>query len=136
MPEVDKNLGISSTEVQINSVDSKIKLHTFTAIIAERQVRFEVFKFKDSLFIWIGDKRNRNFSDLSFAIISKYSSDPSGTKIMGLPTDVTSTSIAMKLGKRLKKPVYVSFNLVDDRLTVPVVNNRIREEIETHPECF
>lgn len=126
----------ASNGVEIKYVDSSIKLHTFSTTISQRSVKFELFKFKDSSFLWIGDKRDRSFSDLSFAIASKFSLDPTSTRIMGQPTDLTSNNIAMKLSKKLKKPVYVSFNLVDDRLTVPVVNKRISEEIQANPDYF
>ncbi|KAK6635608.1 hypothetical protein RUM44_000862 [Polyplax serrata] len=126
----------SSEEVTIEHIEPNIKIHAFAASVAENVVRFEVMKFKDSVLIWIGQKQNRCFKDLSLALLSNKVKDPLCTKIMGQPTDLTSNNLACKLSKKLGKPVYVSFNLVDDRLTVPVVNSRIIEEMQKNPQCF
>lgn len=126
----------SSEELDIKYVESDISLHCFTTSIAERIVKFEVLKFVDSIYLWIGDKRNRTFQDLSLALNSKVAEQTIATKIMGTPTDMTSSAIANKLSKKLNKPVYVSFNLVDDRLTVPFVYKRINEEIKENPQFF
>lgn len=121
---------------EIKPMESNIGIHTFVTTVADKIVKFEVIKFKDSVFVWIGEKRNRLFNDLSLALLSQSTKGPVGTKIMGHPTDLTSSNLASKLSKKLGKPVYVSFNLVEDRLTVSVINARIAEEVQKNPQFF
>lgn len=126
----------SSDEVHVQNIPANIGFHSFTSRVADRIVRFEVMKFKDSIYLWIGDGRCRNFGDLSLALLSRYSTEPTSTQIMGNQTNLTSLNLANKLTKKLKKPMYVSYNLPDDRLTTTVVNERISEEVKNNPQFF
>ncbi len=109
---------------EIELVDSSFRLHQFTVTLFATNVNCQVLKMKDSLFVWIGDEENAVLSDLSFGIQSAYEPHPISTKILGTAsTDTTSMSMAERLTKKLKKPVYVSFN-------VPLSNNNILEEFE------
>ena len=127
-------MDFNKEEIKINP--STIGVYTFTTNVAERQIKFEVLKFKDSIFVWIGEKHMRVFNDLSLSTLFPKTMEPIGTKIMGDQTNLTSSNIANKLSKKLSKPVYVSFNLVDDRLTVAVVNSKLAEEIKNKPQFF
>ena len=127
-------MDFNKEEIKINP--STIGIYTFTTNVAERQIKFEVLKFNDSIFVWIGEKHMRVFNDLSLSTLFPKTMEPIGTKIMGDSTNLTSSNIANKLSKKLSKPVYVSFNLVDDRLTVAVVNSKLAEEIKNNPQFF
>lgn len=93
---------------------------------------------KDSIFLWIGDQKAPLLSDLSYGIQSPYASYPITTKILGSASpDVTSLTMAERLSKKLKKPVYVSFNLpVTNKQIIEEIEIRLNEEIEINREMF
>ncbi|XKL61924.1 hypothetical protein PGB90_001757 [Kerria lacca] len=123
---------------EIEYTESSFKLNEFSHTILDITVKFEVLKMKDSCFIWIGDNSNPLFSDLSFGIKSLYSPYPVATKILGTAsTDTTSLTIAEKLCKKLKKPVYLSFNVpITSNYLLEEVEKRLNEEIEINCEIF
>lgn len=93
---------------------------------------------KDSIFLWIGDQKAPLLSDLSYGIQSPYASYPITTKILGTASpDVTSLTMAERLSKKLKKPVYVSFNLpVTNKQLFEEIEIRLNEEIELNRDMF
>lgn len=47
-----------------------------------------------------------------------------------------SERLAAKLAKKLNKQVFISCNIVEDRLCSPALEKRLVEEIQAHPEYF
>jgi hypothetical protein len=47
-----------------------------------------------------------------------------------------SSDLALKLSTRLNKPVFVSSNTNIDRITRPVIEQRLVQEIKEFPEFF
>lgn len=47
-----------------------------------------------------------------------------------------SERLAAKLAKKLNKQIFISCNVVEDRLSSPAIEKRLVEEIKAHPEFF
>lgn len=110
---------------EIEYVDTSFKAHEFMHSVFDVNIKFEIIKMKDSVFIYIGNVANPLLSDMSYGVQTRYESHPIATKILGTASsDTSSLMIAKRLTKRLKKPVYISFNL-------PVTHDKLLEEIET-----
>uniref|UniRef100_F7F2U9 Proteasome assembly chaperone 4 n=1 Tax=Rattus norvegicus TaxID=10116 RepID=F7F2U9_RAT len=62
---------------------------------------------------------------------------PVCTSLFGDTSDTTSTGLAQRLARKTSKQVFVSYNLsnTDSNFTL-LVENRIKEEMETFPEKF
>lgn len=91
---------------------------------------------KDSLLIYVNDKDNNTFIDLSLAVKNRHNDIPVGTQILGSQHDDYSKSMACRFSKRIGKVVYFSCNIVQDRSLVPLMEKRILEEIKLHPDKF
>lgn len=91
---------------------------------------------EDCLYLWIGDSTNRSMEDLSFALKSSFERQPIATKIMGSVADATSTNMAKRLSMKLGKPIYVSFNVTANNITLPGIERRIQEEFKTHADLL
>lgn len=125
-----------TSTLNVEYTQSNFILHNFWAEFNNDSIVFQTVKMLDSLYIWIGYSNQKNFNDLSVAMDNKYGSVPVSTRLIGDTTEETSKNIAIKLSKKLKKVVYVSLNVADDRLTLPVIDKRIQEEIGKFPEYF
>lgn len=122
----------------IEYTDSSFQSHEFNHTILSTDVKFEILRMKDSTFLWIGSMLEPKLSDLSFAIKTADNPIPSATKILGTATtDTSSIGIAKRLSIKLKKPVYVSFNIIslNDKM-LEEIEKRLVEEIEINPEKF
>lgn len=84
---------------------------------------------QDSLYIWIGNFSDNKMNDLSLALSSVYEKTPISTKLLGSIADSTSTNMAKRLAKKLGTPVYVSFNIQADNLSMPAIEKKIQQEI-------
>ncbi|CAH1779529.1 unnamed protein product [Owenia fusiformis] len=111
-----------------------IAIHNFTGRCMETQVHFHVMKMKDSFMVWIGD--SPKLDNFSMAMQTKFEKSPITTSVMGDSSDPTSEAIAQKLAKRSHKQTFVSYNLSTEAALVPLVEQRLFEEMKIHPEYF
>lgn len=93
-------------------------------------------KIQDSLLVFVNDKDQMDCNNLALAMLSRFSDVPSCTTLMGNIMEQCGSNIARRLSKKLNKAVFLSFNLAEDRLLVPLVEKRLLEEIQRHPENF
>ncbi|XP_051954021.1 proteasome assembly chaperone 4 [Xyrauchen texanus] len=112
-----------------------ITVHDFCEKILEQQVHFHVMKLSGGFFLWVGS--NPVLSNLAVSIDSKYDSVPLCTLVLGDTSDTTPNALAQRLTKKTKKQVIVSYNLpVTDSNLLLLVENRIKQEMELHPDQF
>ncbi|KAM4549272.1 proteasome assembly chaperone 4 [Odontesthes bonariensis] len=112
-----------------------ITVHNFSEKILEQVVHFHVMKLSGGFFLWVGS--SPVLSNLAVSMSSRYDSMPLSTLVMGDPSNTAATSLAERLAKRTKKQVFVSYSLAmtDSSLSL-LVENRIKKELELHPEHF
>ncbi|XP_021482765.1 proteasome assembly chaperone 4 isoform X1 [Meriones unguiculatus] len=112
-----------------------VSLHNFSARLWEQLVHFHVMRLTDSLFLWVG--ATPHLRNLAVAMCSRYDSIPVCTSLFGDTSDTTSSGLAQRLARKTSKQVFVSYNLpnTDSNFTL-LVENRIKEEMETFPEKF
>lgn len=115
---------------------SKFGLHNFRDQILEKKLIFQVIQMQDSLFIYVNDRDNVTFSDLSLAMNNRHNNIPVATKLVGSVLDDFSNSVVSRVSKRTGKVVYFSCNVPQDRMIVPLIEKRILEEMKTHPDKF
>nr|XP_046247571.1 proteasome assembly chaperone 4 [Scatophagus argus] len=117
------------------SVCEAITVHNFSEKILEQVVHFHVMKLSGGFFLWVGSAPD--LSNLALSMSSKYDAMPLSTLVMGDPSNTTPNSLAQRLAKKTKKQVYVSYSLpVTDVNLSLLVENRIKKELELHPEHF
>ena len=114
------------------------QFHDFQDKVGEVSVACQIMKMDSSLYLWVGDYNNRNMTNLAlaFSMENKGKQNVVTTQIMGPIADVMSTNLASRLSKKTGKPVYVSFNLVADNLSLPNIEKRIHEEFKKYPELL
>ncbi|KAM9495144.1 proteasome assembly chaperone 4 [Clarias gariepinus] len=112
-----------------------IVVHDFSEKLLEQMVHFHVMKLSGGFFLWVGT--GPVLSNLAVSMDSRFDSMPLSTLILGDSSDTTPTSLAQRLTKKTKKQVFVSYNLpvTDSNLTM-LVENRIKKEMELHPDKF
>ncbi|KAI5094438.1 proteasome assembly chaperone 4 [Silurus meridionalis] len=112
-----------------------ISLHDFSEKLLEQMVHFHVMKLTGGFFLWVGT--SPVLSNLAVSMNSRFDSMPLSSLVLGDSSDTTPTSIAQRLTKKTKKQVFVSYNLpvTDSNLTI-LVENRIKKEMELHPDKF
>ncbi|XP_072245030.1 proteasome assembly chaperone 4 [Leuresthes tenuis] len=112
-----------------------ISVHNFSEKILEQVVHFHVMKLSGGFFLWVGS--TPVLSNLAVSMSSRYDSMPLSTLVMGDPSNTAANSLAQRLAKRTKKQVFVSYSLpmTDSSLSL-LVENRIKKELELHPEHF
>ncbi|XP_017579267.1 proteasome assembly chaperone 4 [Pygocentrus nattereri] len=112
-----------------------IGVHDFSEKLLEQVVHFHVMKLTGGFFLWVG--ASPVLSNLAVSMNSKFDSMPLSTLVLGDSSDTTPNSLAQRLTKKTKKQVFVSYNLpvTDSNLTL-LVENRIRKEMELHPDKF
>ncbi|XP_043074705.1 proteasome assembly chaperone 4 isoform X2 [Puntigrus tetrazona] len=112
-----------------------ITVHDFSEKILEQLVHFHVMKLSGGFFLWIGS--NPLLSNLALALSSKYDAMPLSTLVLGDTSETTPSSLAQRLAKKTRKQVFVSYNLpVTDPNLALLVENRIKKEMELHPDNF
>lgn len=122
-----------STDVKY--VASSFQIHEFSSVVMSTDVYFKVIKMKDSVFIWIGDNQHM-FNDLSYGLYSDICKNVCTTRILGLSSTDTISTLSHNLAKKLRKAAYVSFNLtVNASLSMQIVA-RLLEEIDCNPDKF
>ncbi|XP_026097162.1 proteasome assembly chaperone 4 isoform X1 [Carassius auratus] len=141
-----------------------ITVHDFSEKVLEQLVHFHVMKLSGGFFLWIGSEPV--LSSLALAVSSKHDAMPLSTLVLGDPSDTTPSSLAQRLSKicfnqsiqcftaevqchqsamtssffsakKTKKQVFVSYNLplTNSNLAL-LVENRIKKEMELHPDKF
>ncbi|XP_035510000.1 proteasome assembly chaperone 4 [Morone saxatilis] len=112
-----------------------ITVHNFSEKILEQVVHFHVMKLSGGFFLWVGS--SPVLSNLAVSMSSRYDSMPLSTLVMGDPSNTAPTSLAQRLAKKTKKQVYVSYSvpMTDSNFSL-LVENRIKKELELHPEHF
>uniref|UniRef100_A0A8C6S7Y7 Proteasome assembly chaperone 4 n=1 Tax=Neogobius melanostomus TaxID=47308 RepID=A0A8C6S7Y7_9GOBI len=118
-----------------NASFDPILVHNFSEKILEQVVHFHVMKLNGGFFLWIGS--TPVLSNLAVSMSSKHDSMPLSSQIMGDPSNTSANTLAQRLAKRTQKQVYVSYSLaVTDCNLSLLVENRIKKELELHPEYF
>ncbi|XP_049910428.1 proteasome assembly chaperone 4 [Epinephelus moara] len=122
-------------ETQNGAVSDAITVHNFSERILEQVIHFHVMKLSGGFFLWVGS--SPVLSNMAVSMSSKYDSMPLSTLIMGDPSNTAPNSLAQRLAKKTKKQVYVSYSLpmTDSNISL-LVENRIKKELELHPEHF
>lgn len=122
-------------ETQNGAVFDPISVHNFSDKILEQVIHFHVMKLSGGFFLWIGS--SPVMSNLAVSMSSKYDSMPLSTLVMGDPSNTAPNSLAQRLAKKTKKQVFVSYSLpvTDPNLSL-LVENRIKKELELHPDRF
>lgn len=112
-----------------------VAVHNFSEKLLEQLVHFHVMKLSGGFFLWVGAAPL--LSNLAVSMSSRYDSMPLSTLVMGDPSNTTPSSLAQRLAKKTNKQVYVSYSLpvTDSNLSL-LVENRIKKELELHPEHF
>ncbi|KAL6259525.1 hypothetical protein P5V15_009442 [Pogonomyrmex californicus] len=123
-------------ESTVELLPCSFKFHNFVAKISDININCQIIKMEDCLYLWIGDSSNPSMEDLAFALISNFEKQPITTKLMGAVVDTTSTNMAKRLSMKFGKPIYVSFNITADNLTLPSIEKRIQEEFKTHADLL
>ncbi|XP_018562852.1 uncharacterized protein LOC108904694 [Anoplophora glabripennis] len=133
-----KNTEDTDTPVmcEVELAKPKFIVHKFVSEITEHKIVFQVIKMIDSLFIYINDKDRLQFSDLSFAMTNRYDKCPTGTTLIGNFSEEVSKNIACRISKKVNKAVYLSCNVEQDRLLIPLIEKRLYEEIKSYPDKF
>lgn len=113
------------------------QIHDFKVMVIDIEVHLQTVKMDNSLYLWIGSSENPVLEDLSMALPTNYDHAPLATHLLGRFDNTSSSAVATKLSKKLKKHVYVSYNLPsDDTFLKAQVEKRVLEEISVHPERF
>ncbi|KAL7396679.1 hypothetical protein ABVT39_009753 [Epinephelus coioides] len=122
-------------ETQNGAVSDAITVHNFSERILEQVIHFHVMKLSGGFFLWVGS--SPVLSNMAVSMSSKYDSMPLSTLIMGDPSNTAPNSLAQRLAKKTQKQVYVSYSLpmTDSNISL-LVENRIKKELELHPEHF
>lgn len=102
----------------------------------DQGVMVKTLKFEKSLFLWIGVASQPILDDLALSMSTPYGQDPLQTKLMGDVLNMTSMNLASRLSKKLNKPVYISFNLDCDKMSLSAIETKIVEEMKKVPHLF
>lgn len=78
---------------------------------------------------------NNDSTGLGAAFLTQHNKEVTGTAILNVE-NTESQDLALKLSARLNKPVFVSCNASLDRITKPVIEQRLIQEIKEFPEYF
>ncbi|AWP10517.1 putative proteasome assembly chaperone 4 [Scophthalmus maximus] len=123
------------SETQDAEKIESISVHNFSEKILEQLVHFHVMKLSGGFFLWVGSAPL--LSNLAVSMSSKYDSMPLSTLVMGDPSNTAPNSLSQRLAKRTRKQVFVSYSLpMTDSNVSLLVENRIKKELELHPEHF
>ncbi|XP_058816267.1 uncharacterized protein LOC131679543 [Topomyia yanbarensis] len=113
---------------------------SFTSLLCSVEVcdvryNIRVLKMKDSVFIYIGEDNAENFDELAMAMPTT-NNEVLATTIMGGLIGCGSEELAQKTARKLKKQVYLSANVPNDRIVRPTIERKLFEEIANNVECF
>ncbi|XP_060079042.1 proteasome assembly chaperone 4-like [Ylistrum balloti] len=111
-----------------------ISVHTFHEKIMDSECFFQVVKLEDSFHLWLGNSP-ATFGSFTVAMQTKFDKLPSSVPLLG-GIDSPSNSLALQLAKKTGKQVFVSCNLTFQGQIMSLIEKRISEELNKHPECF
>jgi proteasome assembly chaperone 4 len=134
---VTEALGLS--DGRQGDTDSRSSIfHEFSTTILDMPVFFQVTQLGRSLLVWIGGGEG-SMNDLSFSSTTPYDKGrlPSATQLMGNAGETTSTALAARLASKLRKPIYISYNVTSrDGTVCNEIEKRLMEEINGNPSKF
>ncbi|XP_071166679.1 proteasome assembly chaperone 4-like [Mytilus edulis] len=110
------------------------QVHTFSEKLMDTQVFFQTILFDHGFFLWIGTSPAA-LGDLSLAMKTKYSQEPSTSTLFGT-SDSPTTALAQRLAKKTSKQVFVGGNMNYNQLMLPLIEKRIGEEMKSHPGIY
>ncbi|XP_043258961.1 uncharacterized protein LOC122401088 [Colletes gigas] len=116
--------------------ECSFKFYDFVTEVGNMTLACHTIKMDNSLYLWVGDSREKAMNDLSFAIESQLAKEPFTTKIIGPIATEVSSNLAKRLSKKFSKPVYVSFNVPIDNMSLPAIEKRLKEEFDAHPDIL
>lgn len=125
--------------VQDNSIQyvaPHTKLHKFFASILDKKLQIQVIQLDDTVVIYVNDIQRPCFNYLSLSMMTRFSSNPSSTSLLGHDAAHPGNGIAGRLAKKLKKTVYLSWNWDERSSGNLLLEKRIFEEIAKCPEKF
>lgn len=140
---------MSSDDLNANELNSMISFHSWSLAKSSDEQRgttlqsttmpeinFHTIKYSDkSLYVWIGDSSSK-MQNLACSMQSPLERDPIGVEIMQSASLVDgggdgnlSKDMAVKLSKRLRKQVLVSFNVSPNLLELLLVEGNQSDEV-------
>ncbi|CRK99900.1 CLUMA_CG013203, isoform A [Clunio marinus] len=120
----------------MSTVESAFSSHSFSGDVSGQSFKYRVLKMHDSLFIYIGKKDEELLSGLGLGFPSR-TSDQESVSMSIINTEAPeSVDLAKNISQRLKKPVFVSCNTLLDRISRPVIEKRLLDELNNHPDRF
>ncbi|CAG9837760.1 unnamed protein product [Diabrotica balteata] len=126
----------TSGEQHIEYVPSKLLTNIFQLDVLERKITCQVIKMKDSVIIYVNENDTPEFNNLALAMKDRYSSEPISTVLVGDFNEDFSKNTTSKLCKKLNKVVFLSCNVSQDRLLMPLLEKQIYEKIKSSPDMF
>lgn len=120
---------MSKIEEEFQLEPSNFKCHEFETQFGEIKISGHVIKMENSLYLWIGNKNEKQMNDFCLAMPTIYETQPIATKLFGPIADTTSLCLAKRLAKKFSIPIYVSFNLNADNLSLPGIEKCLQTEI-------
>eukprot|EP01119_Soliformovum_irregulare_P014244 TRINITY_DN3887_c0_g1_i1.p1 TRINITY_DN3887_c0_g1~~TRINITY_DN3887_c0_g1_i1.p1 ORF type:complete len:135 (-),score=8.16 TRINITY_DN3887_c0_g1_i1:133-537(-) len=91
----------------VELVEPTIKISQSSHTFMDAQIHFQIIHLKDSFYLWIGTGLPK-MGQLSLAFTTPFDSVPSVSNITDPSMEQFSNALALRLAKRLKKPIYVS----------------------------
>ncbi|XP_014219199.1 proteasome assembly chaperone 4 [Copidosoma floridanum] len=131
-------MSVVDAVVEPKLLPCSFQFHSFHDKLNEVSIDCQIVKMEKSLYLWIGDHNDQSMKDLALAIslVNNDKKSTVSTKILGPIADELSSNIASRLSKKTGKPVYVSFNLNVDNLTLPLVERRIHQELKDNAQLL
>ncbi|XP_043474934.1 proteasome assembly chaperone 4-like [Leptopilina heterotoma] len=127
---------MSKIEDELEIEPSNFKCHKFDTGFGEIKISGHVIKMEKSIYLWVGDKNENTMNDFCLAMPTNYETQPIATKLFGPIADTTSMSIAKRLAKKFSIPIYVSFNLNVDNLSLPGIEKCLQTELGNIPDLI
>lgn len=118
----------------IEEVPSRFKIHNFTCDVSDVSYTFRVIKMKDSVFIYIGESGRETFDELAVAFPSLQHAI--STQIFGSSNSCESQELSQQFSMRLKKQVFVSYNVLQNNSLKPLLIKRLADEIKQNADAF
>ena len=109
------------------ATSSLVSIKDFSELILEKNIYFKIIKLTDCFYVWIG--LEPVMSNLAVAMPTKCDSVPSATLLFGNKSELSPSSLAFRLAKKLDKQVLVSCSVpFDQRLSV-LVEKKLSQEL-------
>ncbi|XP_053692221.1 proteasome assembly chaperone 4 [Sabethes cyaneus] len=128
--------GLCSFFAMTSAIPSNFTTHLCSVEVCDNSYNVRVLKMNNSVFIYIGENNAENFDELAMAMPMSADSEILTTSILGSLVGCGSEELAQKLARKLKKQVYVSVNVPNDRIIRPAIERKLFEEIRNNMACF